>query len=265
MNVCEQSTLQILFGKVKGASMKEEFEQTKNRLDSEATVGSLIKDYGQITLTNNRFHHKIHLLNIIGEIEGHESLGSNSKTSKYEHILPQLAAVEDNDDIDGLLVLLNTVGGDVEAGLAIAEMIASLSKPKVCLVLGGGHSIGVPLAVSGDVTFIVPSATMVVHPIRMNGTVLGVRQNYEYIERMQDRIIEFTSTHCSVREEELRQIMFNTTELTKDIGSVLIGKQAVSKGIIDRVGGIHSALSCLYDLINDKKNSKIKKYDYEEE
>lgn len=245
--------------------MKEEFEQTKNRLDNEASMGSLIKDYGQITLTNNRFHHKIHLLNIIGEIEGHESLGSNSKTSKYEHILPQLAAVEDNDDIDGLLVLLNTVGGDVEAGLAIAEMIASLSKPKVCLVLGGGHSIGVPLAVSGDVTFIVPSATMVVHPIRMNGTVLGVRQNYEYIERMQDRIIEFTSTHCSVREEELRQIMFNTTELTKDIGSVLIGKQAVSKGIIDRVGGIHNALNCLYDLINDKKNSKIKKYDYEEE
>ncbi len=245
--------------------MKEEFEQTKNRLDNESTVGNLIKDYGQITLTNNRFHHKIHLLNIIGEIEGHESLGNSSKTSKYEHILPQLAAVEDNDDIDGLLVLLNTVGGDVEAGLAIAEMIASLSKPKVCLVLGGGHSIGVPLAVSGDVTFIVPSATMVVHPIRMNGTVLGVRQNYEYIERMQDRIIEFTSTHCSVREEELRQIMFNTTELTKDVGSVLIGKQAVSRGIIDRVGGIQNALSCLYDLINDKKNSKIKKYDYEEE
>lgn len=243
----------------------KEFDRAKNRLESEETIGNLIKDYGQITLTNNRFHHKIHLLNIIGEIEGHECLGNNAKASKYEHILPQLAAVEDNDDIDGLMVLLNTVGGDVEAGLAIAEMIASLSKPKVCLVLGGGHSIGVPLAVSGDVTFIVPSATMVVHPIRMNGTVLGVRQNYEYIERMQDRIIEFTSTHCSVREEELRQIMFNTTELTKDVGSVLIGRQAVERGIIDRVGGIHSALNCLYDLINSKKNSKIAKYDYEEE
>lgn len=243
----------------------KDFDRAKNRLENEETIGNLIKDYGQITLTNNRFHHKIHLLNIIGEIEGHECLGNNSKTSKYEHILPQLAAVEDNDDIDGLLVLLNTVGGDVEAGLAIAEMIASLSKPKVCLVLGGGHSIGVPLAVSGDVTFIVPSATMVVHPIRMNGTVLGVRQNYEYIERMQDRIIAFTSTHCSVREDELRQIMFNTTELTKDVGSVLIGRQAVEKGIIDRVGGIHNALNCLYDLINSKKNSKIAKYDYEEE
>ena len=187
---------------------------------------------------------------------------SSSKTSKYEHILPQLAAVEDDEGIDGLMVLLNTVGGDVEAGLAIAEMIASLSKPKVCLVLGGGHSIGVPLAVSGDVTFIVPSATMVVHPIRMNGTVLGVTQNYEYIERMQDRIIEFTSNHCSIKEEELREIMFNTKELTKDIGSVLVGRQAVEVGIIDRVGGIHTAMNCLYDLINAKKNSKIEQYEH---
>lgn len=240
-------------------------EQAKNRLDAEETMGNLIKDYGQITLCGNRLHHKIHLLNIIGEIEGHETIGANAKASRYEHILPQLAVVEDNDDIDGLLVLLNTVGGDVEAGLAIAEMIASISKPKVCLVLGGGHSIGVPLAVSGDVTYIVPSATMVVHPIRMNGTVLGVRQNYEYIERMQDRIIEFTSTHCSIREDELRQVMFNTTELTKDIGSVLIGSQAVDRGIIDRVGGISAALNCLYGLINIKKDSKINKYDYDEQ
>lgn len=240
-------------------------EDAKNKLDAEESRGSLIKDYGQITLSNNRFRYKIHLLNIIGEIEGHENLGNNAKTSKYEHILPQLAAVEDDDAIDGLLVLLNTVGGDVEAGLAVAEMIASLSKPKVCLVLGGGHSIGVPLAVSGDVTFIVPSATMVVHPIRMNGTVLGVRQNYEYIERMQDRIIEFTANHCSIRDEELRSIMFNTKELTKDVGSVLIGRQAVDKGIIDRVGGISNAMNCLYDLINSKKNSKINPYEYMEE
>ncbi len=236
--------------------------QNKGRLENEEIIGSLIKDYGQITLQSNRFHHKIHLLNIIGEIEGHECLGNTSKTSKYEHILPQLAAVEDSEDVDGVMVLLNTVGGDVEAGLAIAEMIASLSKPKVCLVLGGGHSIGVPLAVSGDVTFIVPSATMVVHPIRMNGTILGVRQNYEYIERMQDRIIEFTANHSSIKEEELRGIMFNTKELTKDIGSVLIGKQAVECGIIDRIGGIHTALNCLYDLINSKKNSKIASYEY---
>ena len=241
----------------KSQQTKNDNSSTKDHVLADETTGKLITDYGQITLRSNRYHHNIHLLNIIGDIEGHENLGTQAKTSKYEHILPQLAAVEDNDNMDGVLVLLNTVGGDVEAGLAIAEMIASLSKPKVTLVLGGGHSIGVPLAVSGDISFIVPSATMVVHPIRMNGTVLGVTQNYEYIERMQDRIIEFTSSHCSIKEEELRSVMFNTKELTKDIGSVLIGKQAVEKGIIDRVGGIHRALDCLYDLINTKKNSKI--------
>ncbi len=221
----------------------------------------LIEDYGQITLANNKYRQKIHLLNIIGEIEGHDNLGINTKTSKYEHILPQLAAVEDNENIDGLMVLLNTVGGDVEAGLAIAEMIASLSKPKVCLVLGGGHSIGVPLAVSGDVTYIVPTATMVVHPIRFNDTVLGVKQNFEYIERMQDRIIDFTSNHSSISEEDFKALMFNTTELTKDIGTMLVGADAVEKGIIDRVGGINSALNCLYDLINEKKNSKMNQYE----
>lgn len=239
--------------------------ESKNSVNDEKTRKDLIKDYGQITLDGNKYHQRIHLLNIIGEIEGHENLGSNSKTSKYEHILPQLAAVEDSSDIDGVLVLLNTVGGDVEAGLAIAEMIASLSKPKVCLVLGGGHSIGVPLAVSGDVTFIAPSATMVIHPIRVSGMVLGVKQNYEYIERMQDRIIEFTTNHSSIDEKTLRGIMFNTTELTKDIGSMLVGGQAVDRGIIDRVGGINSALSCLYDLINRSKNSRISEYGLNDE
>jgi len=239
--------------------------QNKNeapKTEAEEHRDERIEKTGQLTLSDAASGEKIHLLTIIGEIEGHDNLSGNSKTTKYEHILPQLAAVEDDEGIDGLMVLLNTVGGDVEAGLAIAEMIASLSKPKVCLVLGGGHSIGVPLAVSGDVTFIVPSATMVVHPIRMNGTVLGVTQNYEYIERMQDRIIEFTSNHCSIKEEELREIMFNTKELTKDIGSVLVGRQAVEVGIIDRVGGIHTAMNCLYDLINAKKNSKIEQYEH---
>ena len=239
--------------------------QNKNeapKTEAEEHRDERIEKTGQLTLSDAASGEKIHLLTIIGEIEGHDNLSGNSKTTKYEHILPQLAAVEDDEGIDGLMVLLNTVGGDVEAGLAIAEMIASLSKPKVCLVLGGGHSIGVPLAVSGDVTFIVPSATMVVHPIRMNGTVLGVTQNYEYIERMQDRIIEFTSNHCSIKEEELREIMFNTKELTKDIGSVLVGRQAVEVGIIDRMGGIHTAMNCLYDLINAKKNSKIEQYEH---
>lgn len=237
----------------------------ENRLETAEKRGNLIRDYGQITLNRNKFRYRIHLLNIIGEIEGHDNLPSASKTSKYEHILPQLAAVEDDEETDGVLVLLNTVGGDVEAGLAIAEMIASLSKPVVTLVLGGGHSIGVPLSVSGDVSYIVPSATMVVHPIRMNGTVLGVKQNFEYIERMQDRIIEFTAGHASISEEKLREIMFNTKELTKDIGSVLVGSQAVDCGIIDRVGGINQALSCLYGLINDAKNCKINLYEHFEE
>lgn len=241
---------------------KKDNQDMSNSISDDKIQKELIKDYGQITLYGNKFHQRIHLLNIIGEIEGHENLGSSSKTSKYEHILPQLAVAEDSQDIDGVLILLNTVGGDVEAGLAIAEMIASLSKPKVCLVLGGGHSIGVPLAVSGDVTFIVPSATMVIHPIRVSGMVLGVKQNYEYIERMQDRIIEFTVNHSDIKEDELRNVMFNTKELTKDIGSMLVGRQAVEKGIIDRVGGINSALSCLYDLINNRKNSKISEYGF---
>ena len=165
-------------------------------------------------------------------------------------MIPALAKVEQDESIKGILILINTIGGDVECGLAIAELIASLSKPTVSLVLGGSHSIGVPLAVSGDVSFIVPTATMVVHPLRVSDTVLGVRQNYEYIERMQDRIIQFTSCHSKIDEDSLRSIMFNTQELSKDIGSVLVGKEAVKCGIIDRIGGVSDALNILYDLIN---------------
>lgn len=220
-----------------------------------------IEDYNQIYLEKNVHKSNIALINIFGEIEGHD-VSQNIKATKYEQLLPLLAYIEDNDRIDGILVIINTVGGDVESGLAIAEMLSSCSKPKVCLVLGGGHSIGVPLAVSGDKTFIVPSATMVVHPIRINGTVLGVRQNYEYIERMQDRIIDFTARHSNIAKEKLKDIMFNTTELTKDIGSVLIGDQAVECGIIDSVGGISDAMNCLYDLINKWKNSKIETYEH---
>ncbi|MBQ9935829.1 MAG: ATP-dependent Clp protease proteolytic subunit [Lachnospiraceae bacterium] len=224
--------------------------------DSNVDSG-IIKDFGQILLNNNERGYKIHLLNIIGEIEGHENLSPMTKTSKYEHIIPMLAAVEENKSIDGLLVLLNTVGGDVESGLAIAEMISSISKPKVCLVLGGGHSIGVPLAVSGDVTFIAQTATMIVHPIRVGGMVLGVKQNFEYIEKLQDRILDFTVSHSNVEKSSLKELMFNTKELTKDIGSILVGEQAVKIGLINKVGGIKEALNQLYDLINLRKNSKI--------
>ena len=226
-------------------------------LEIEQRTAKQIEDNGQIELMENEYGYRIHLLNIIGEIEGHQCLGPVTKTTKYEHVLPELARVEEDKNIDGLMVLLNTVGGDVEAGLAIAEMIASLSVPVVTLLLGGGHSIGVPLSVSGDYSFIVPTATMVVHPIRMNGTVLGVKHNYEYIDRMQDRIIDFTCAHSAINEVTLKEIMFNTKELAKDVGSVLVGKEAVEKGLIDEVGGIKEAFSYLYSLINQKKNSSI--------
>ncbi|MBP3326429.1 MAG: ATP-dependent Clp protease proteolytic subunit [Coprococcus sp.] len=226
-------------------------------MDKELKRQELIKENGQLIISGNKNKYNILLMSIIGEVEGHENLPDNTKSTKYEHILPELAIAEDDESIKGVLVLLNTVGGDVEAGLAIAEMLSSLSKPVVTLVLGGSHSIGVPLAVSGDVSYIVPTATMVVHPIRMNGTVLGVKQNYEYIERMQDRIIKFTSSHSDIEEEKLRRIMFNTTELSKDIGSVLVGIEAVNAGIIDKVGGIDKALSNLYDLINCGNDSKM--------
>lgn len=215
------------------------------------------EDNGQKLLDKNGQGFKIHLLNVIGEIEGHECLPNTSKTTKYEHVLPQLAMAEDDRDIDGLLILLNTVGGDVEAGLAIAEMISSISKPVVTLVLGGGHSIGVPLAVSGDYSFIAPTATMVVHPIRINGTVLGVKHNYEHIDKMQERIISFTARHSDINEENLKSIMFNTHELAKDVGTMLVGHEAVECGIINSVGGISDALNYLYGLIKTKNNSKM--------
>lgn len=217
----------------------------------------LIKDFGQVILRNEKDNTNILLVNIIGEIEGHENSASNVKTSKYEHIIPMLAAALVNEKIDGILFLINTVGGDVEAGLAISEMISSIDKPTVCLVLGGGHSIGVSLAVSGDVTYIAPTATMVVHPIRITGTVLGVRQNFRYIEKMQDRIINFIVTHSKITEEVLRNTMFNTKELTTDIGSILVGKEAVDVGLADKTGGFNEALNCLFDLINKDKKCKM--------
>lgn len=226
-------------------------------MELEKNAQQQVKENGQLNLQGNSYGYKIHLLNIIGEIEGHQCLGPSVKSTKYEHVLPELAWLEEDDKVDGLMVLLNTVGGDVEAGLAIAEMIASLSIPVVTLLLGGGHSIGVPLIVSGDYSFIVPTATMVVHPIRMNGTVLGVKHNYEYIDKMQDRIISFTCNHSNIDTESMKKIMFNTNELAKDVGSVLVGKEAVEKGLIDEVGGIHEAFQYLYSLINQKKNSNI--------
>lgn len=223
--------------------------------DREEKRDQKICDYGQVTLEENKAHHRIHLLSIIGEIEGHENLNSSQKTTKYEHVLPQLAAIADSDEVDGLLVLLNTVGGDVESGLAIAEMIATLGKPSVSLVLGGGHSIGIPLAVSTDYSFIVPSGTMIIHPVRMNGTVIGAKQTYDYFKRIQDRILDFVSGHCSTRKEMLETMMMNTGMLTKDLGTILVGQEAVECGLIDEVGGLKEAMKKLHEMCEKRGKS----------
>lgn len=222
-----------------------------------------VREMGQLTLDKNSAKHKIHLLSIIGEIEGHELAQNQTKTTKYEHILPMLAAVEDSDEIDGVLILLNTVGGDVEAGLAIAEMIASLSKPTVSLVLGGSHSIGVPLAVAADYSMIVPSGTMIIHPVRMNGMVIGVIQTYEYFERIQERILNFVTWHSGIDKDILKQLMLDTSKLAKDVGTILDGNEAVAFGLMDAVGGISDALKQLNRMIDiqagkeDKKSENI--------
>ena len=209
-----------------------------------------LEKYGQPEQRRREESSPIQLLTIIGEVEGHECLAANSKTTKYEHVIPVLAAVEENPQIRGLLVLINTVGGDVESGLAIAEMIASISKPSVSLVLGGSHSIGVPLAVSTDYSFIVPSGTMMIHPVRMNGLIIGVAQTFEYFQKIQDRIAGFITDHSRISKARLMQLMLETGELTKDVGSVLVGEQAVSEGLIDELGGIHDAYDKLYKMLD---------------
>jgi ATP-dependent protease ClpP protease subunit len=223
-------------------------QQEKNQGENEE-----IKEMGQLTLEQGKDRHKIHLLSIIGEIEGHESLSPNTKTTKYEHVLPKLASIEDDDSIDGVMVIINTVGGDVESGLAIAEMLSSLSKPTVSLVLGGSHSIGVPLAVSTDYSYIVPTGTMVIHPVRLNGLVIGAPQTYDYFQQMQDRITGFVANHCFASQEQLEKMMMNTSMLTKDLGTILVGSQAVSEGIINEVGGIDEAMKKLHQMIEESK------------
>ena len=225
---------------------KETTEEKRNEM----------KETGSMKLDSNNRKHNVRLLTIIGEIEGHEAVSGNTKATKYEHLLPMLAEVEDSEEIDGLLILLNTVGGDVEAGLAIAEMIASLSIPTVSLVLGGGHSIGVPMAVSADYSFIVPSATMVVHPVRQNGMFIGVAQSYRNMEKIQDRIIAFVSGHSHITAERMEELMLDTSQLVKDVGTMLEGEEAVKEGLIDEVGGIREALDRLYTLIERKKTQK---------
>lgn len=211
-----------------------------------------IQEYGQTNLEKNKRNKKIHLLNIIGEIEGHDCLASTTKTTKYEHVIPKLAEVEDDEEIEGLLIILNTVGGDVECGLALAELVASMEKPTVSLVLGGSHSIGVPLAVSTDYSFIVPTGTMVIHPVRMNGLFIGVPQTYEYFKKIQQRINYFVTNHCGISEERYTELMMETEVMTKDVGSILVGRETVDEHIIDEIGGLKEAVKKLYELIDEK-------------
>lgn len=209
-----------------------------------------IFDMGSVTADGK---HLIHCLTIIGQIEGHYILPPQNKTTKYEHVLPQLVAIEESKDIKGLLILLNTVGGDVEAGLAIAELIAGMKTPTVSIVLGGGHSIGVPLAVSAKKSFIVPSATMTIHPVRMNGLVLGVPQSFSYFDKMQDRIVRFVTGNSDISKERLRELMMKTGELAMDVGTSIDGETAVKEGLIDELGGLSDAIECLYGMIEKRE------------
>ena len=225
----------------------EDVQKERNQENEE------IRETGSQDLSKNASKYGIQLLTVIGEIEGHEAVSGNTKATKYEHLLPRLAEAEEDEKVEGLLILLNTLGGDVEAGLAIAEMIASLSKPTVSLVLGGSHSIGGPLAVSADYSFIVPSGTMIVHPVRSTGMFIGVIQSYRNMERTQDRIARFISEHSRITQERLLELMLDSTQLVKDVGTMLEGEDAVREGIIDEVGGISQAFAKLHEMIEERR------------
>jgi len=214
-----------------------------------------IEKLGQPPLPGNKSN--IYTISIIGQIEGHMVLPSQNKTTKYEHIIPQLVAVEQNPEIQGLLIILNTVGGDVEAGLAIAEMIDTLSKPSVSLVLGGGHSIGVSIAVASDVSYIAPTATMTIHPIRLSGNLVSVPQTFDYLEKMQERISTFIVKHSNIMEDRFKELMFNTGQLARDIGTVLIGDEAVREGLINEVGGVGNAVKILEEMIEERQDKDV--------
>lgn len=230
-------------------------EQEEN-VESEKLAEDIrqIKEMGSVTLPDAK--HVIHCLNIIGQVEGHYILPAQNKTTKYEHIIPALVAIEQDRSIEGLVIILNTVGGDVEAGLAIAELIASMKTPTVSMVVGGGHSIGVPLAVCAKKSFIVPSATMTIHPVRMNGLVLGVPQTLSYFDKMQERIVRFVCDNSAIKPERFRELMMSTGELVMDVGSVIDGEQAVKEGLIDRLGGFSEAIDCLYDMIENSSEKE---------
>ena len=231
----------------------EEQERTEQRPEDPGT--QQILEFGSSLIHSKRG--AVHVLTIVGQIEGHQVLPPSSKSTKYEHVMPLLALVEESDEVDGLLVLLNTVGGDIEAGLGSAELIASMSKPTVSLVLGGGHSIGVPLAVSAKRSFIAPSAAMTIHPVRLNGLVIGVPQTFYYFERIQERITQFVTANSRMKREDFTRLMLQTGELAADVGSVIYGEEAVQLGLIDEIGGLSAALDCLHRMIRERKESDV--------
>lgn len=232
---------------------KAENESTDNQKNDDGSNNNKdekIRDMAAVSVESD--DNRIYCMSIIGEIEGHTILPPQSKTTKYEHIIPELVRVEEDSSIDGLLLLLNTMGGDVEAGLAIAEMIAGMSKPTVSIVLGGGHSIGVPLAVSAKYSLIVPSATMTIHPIRMNGTVIGVPQMFNYFNKLQDRLIDFVVRNSSIKRKAFRELMMETKKIANDVGTILFGEEAAECGLIDGVGGISDAIGKIKEMISEK-------------
>lgn len=236
--------------------------ENENQEEQEPTNEEKLEQVIQTGSVTTNGKNIIHCLTIIGQVEGHYILPSQNKTTKYEHVIPQLVAIEESQEIKGLIVMINTVGGDVEAGLAIAELITGMTKPTVSIVLGGGHSIGVPLAVSADISFIVPSATMTIHPVRMTGLVLGIPQTLSYFERMQERIVRFVTSNSDIKAERFTQLMMNTGELVMDVGTVLNGEDAVKEGLIDNLGGLSDAIKALNKLIDEGENSDGAAHDH---
>ncbi|MFC3882516.1 ClpP family protease [Bacillus songklensis] len=229
--------------------MQPQQENPEKKEVNKSEVVEKLQQLGQTNVPQMSQDSKIHCLTIVGQIEGHVQLPPQNKTTKYEHVIPQIVAIEQNPNIEGLLVILNTVGGDVEAGLAISEMLASLSKPTVSIVLGGGHSIGVPIAVSTDYSFIARTATMTIHPVRLTGLVIGVPQTFEYLDKMQERVVQFVVQHSNISEEKFKELMFSKGNLTRDIGTNVVGSDAVEYGLIDEVGGVGEAIRKLNELI----------------
>ena len=238
----------------KTKAQPQDSEETEAETDKARFEKDYILETGSVLRTKGR--HAIHCLTVIGQIEGHSIAPQTQKTTKYEHVLPLLAKLEESDEVNGVLFLLNTVGGDVEAGLAIAELIAGMTKPTVSIVLGGSHSIGVPLAVAARRSFAVPSAAMTIHPVRMSGTVIAAPQTYNYFQRLQDRIVAFVSSHSQITAQKFQALMLKKDDMAADVGSVVYGEEAVSLGIIDQVGGLSDGLQCLYRQIEEAKGKR---------